>query len=323
MLNPVHLRTFLVVMRTGSFAHAAREIGYTSSAVSQQVAALEQAVHATLFERDAHSIRATRAALFLADRTADILHELDSLEADMRGLSADGLHQLRVGCFSAAGEHLLAAGVAHFLRANPGVDIQLDEGEPEEMVGKLRDAQLDLAIVHEYGPATRQRFRGVKTTPILHEELTLLLPERHPYADAESIPLEALANEDWVSTRAESANDACLLQMAAEAGFTPRISVRGNHCEALQSLVQAGLGIALVPSLSFRVSARVVPLRIDGAFQRRVVALQRGTPQNSLIDGVLRSLMYTAAQLAERFPSIALPGGDSTAPEELRVASAA
>src|SRR3981189_3516002 len=99
MLNPVHLRTLTMVIRTGSFADAARRLGYTGSAVSQQIAALERAVKMPLFERDAHSVRPTPAGEFLAERAREALAALGSLEDDIRGMSQGSIGRLPLGAF--------------------------------------------------------------------------------------------------------------------------------------------------------------------------------------------------------------------------------
>ena len=83
MLNPVHLRTLVEVVKTGSFAEAARRLGYTSSAVSQQISAFERAVGVTLFEREAHSIRPASAALLIADRGGELLAAFDGFEHEV------------------------------------------------------------------------------------------------------------------------------------------------------------------------------------------------------------------------------------------------
>lgn len=84
MLNTLHLRTLIVVLRTGSFAEAARQLGYTGSAVSQQMASLERAVKMSLFERDAHGIRPTPAAGFLAQRAQEVLAAVGTFEGEVR-----------------------------------------------------------------------------------------------------------------------------------------------------------------------------------------------------------------------------------------------
>ncbi len=87
MLNPVHLQTLTAVIQSGSFADAARQLGYTGSAVSQQIAALERAVKMPLFERDARSVKPTPAGQFVAERSKEAIA---ALAAECRKvLSAD------------------------------------------------------------------------------------------------------------------------------------------------------------------------------------------------------------------------------------------
>src|SRR5699024_9840120 len=107
MLNPVHLQTLITVLRTGSFADAARELGYTGSAVSQQVARLERSARVTLFDRSARSITPTPAAELLASRSREVLATIRDLEDDVLAIAKGRLGTLRVGSFPTASERLL------------------------------------------------------------------------------------------------------------------------------------------------------------------------------------------------------------------------
>ena len=100
VLNPIHLQTLQTVIRTGSFADAARQLGYTGSAVSQQMAALERQIRAALFERDAHRVRPTPAALFVAEQSLETLGRLRSLEEDIALLLEGATGKLRLGKLS-------------------------------------------------------------------------------------------------------------------------------------------------------------------------------------------------------------------------------
>lgn len=305
MLNPVHLRTLSVVVRTGSFADAARQIGYTGSAVSQQVAALEHTLQAPLFERDAHSIRPTAAAMFLAERAHDILMALGALEDDMRGLSTGGFGRLRIGGFPAAGERLLPRSLASYVRSHPRVDVTLDDGEPDELVSKLRDALLDVAVVYEYDLVPQRWPASVVVTPILDEELLLLVPGTHALASSEAVAIEDLAAETWVSTKEGSAADSCLARLCAGAGFDPLVALRGTQSDAVRGMVQAGLGIAVVPALSVLPSEHAVPVTMDGsALRRHVLALHRAEHENSLAVDVIAAMIGAANTLAEELPGI-------------------
>ncbi len=99
MLNPVHLRTLATVLRCGSFADAARQLGYTPSAVSQQISTLERQLKVALFERDARSIRATPAAEFIVENSSAALGSLRTLEDDISLLLGGVIGRIRVGSF--------------------------------------------------------------------------------------------------------------------------------------------------------------------------------------------------------------------------------
>lgn len=308
MLNPVHLRTLSVVVRTGSFADAARQIGYTGSAVSQQVAALEHSLRATLFERDAHSIRPTAAALFLAERAHDILMALGALEDDMRGLSSGGFGRLRVGGFAAVNERLLPCSLADYRRSHPNVDLALDEGEPDELVAKLRDALLEVAVVYEYDLVPQRWPAAATVTLLLDEELFLMVPESHALAGAGTVAIEALAAETWVSTREGSAGDNCLIRLCGGAGFDPLIAMRGAGADSVRGMVQAGIGIALVPALSALAGDGTELLTLEPGLRRHVLALRRAEHESALAAEAVAALAETVQGLVEDGTGLSAPG---------------
>ncbi|GAT87409.1 LysR family transcriptional regulator [Paenarthrobacter nicotinovorans] len=299
MLNPVHLRTLTVVLRTGSFADAAREIGYTGSAVSQQVAALERAVQAPLVERDAQSIRPTEAAKFLAARAHDIINALGNLEDDMKGFSKGDYGLMRLGSFSTASQRLLPDGLASYLHRHPNSSVDLEEGGPSELAGMVRDSTLDVAVVFHYDLVPQQWPSNVAATPLLAEELLLLLPESHRLAGTENITLQDLAQELWVSTKEDSSGDACLRHLCASGGFTPRIPVRSNNYDALRGMVRSGLGIALVPAMDHVPTDRIVATGISGCTARRhISALRQKSQAGVSITSFLQCLGRAADKLA-------------------------
>ncbi|MEY9954123.1 LysR family transcriptional regulator [Leifsonia sp. EB34] len=308
MLNPVHLRTLSVVVRTGSFADAARQIGYTGSAVSQQVAALEHSLRATLFERDAHSIRPTAAALFLAERAHDILMALGALEDDMRGLGSGGFGRLRIGGFAAANERLLPCSLADYRRSHPNVDLALDEGEPDELVAKLRDALLDVAVVAEYDLVPQRWPSAATVTPLLDEELYLLVPEGHALAGAGTVAIERLAAETWVSTREGSAGDNCLIRLCGGAGFDPLVAMRGARPDSVRGLVQAGIGIALVPALSALPGDGTELLTLEPGLRRHVLALHRAEHESALAADAVAAMAATVRGFVDESAGLYAPG---------------
>src|SRR3712207_3482572 len=150
MLNPLHLRTLTTVLQTGSFALAARRLGYTPSAVSQQIAALERAARLPLFERAARSIRPTPAATYLAAHGQEAIGALGSLQEDPGGLAEGTSGTVRLGSFPTASEHLLPTALASLAVSHASVEVLLDEGEPVELAPRVHDGDLDLALVYRY-----------------------------------------------------------------------------------------------------------------------------------------------------------------------------
>jgi DNA-binding transcriptional LysR family regulator len=295
MLDPLHLRTLTTVLEAGSFAGAARRLGYTPSAVSQQVAALERAVRLPLFEREARSIRPTPAAAFLASRGQDVLGALGALQDDLRGLTDGAIGTVRLGSFPTASEHLLPSALAALAVSHPSVEILLDEGEPDELTPRVHDGDLDVALVYRYTRVPVRRPRALRVTPLLRESLVLILPSGHPLAEAAEVRVDDLEDAVWVTTRQGSVGATCLQRICAEAGFEPRVSYRSNDYDVVRGFVRCGLGVALVPALGRVGDPGVVTCRLAGkTVYRHVEVLGRPAIHNPAVEGVVAALVAAA-----------------------------
>jgi DNA-binding transcriptional LysR family regulator len=263
VLNPVHLRTLLVVMRTGSFADAGRRLGYTGSAISQQISALETDLQTRLFERDARSITPTAAAEFVAQRAAETLGSLQELEHAFSAYDEGRAGLLRIGSFPTASEHLVPAALSKLGQHGPGLQVRLEEGEPDDLMQLLEARELDLVIIYRYSRTSLNLPKGFEGTKLLEEELRVVMPAGHRLAGADAVRIEQLTDETWVTTQDGTAMAATLLRMCQGAGFDPSISFRSNDYGVVQALVAARLGIAVVPALGQTPSKEVVASRID------------------------------------------------------------
>ena len=168
-----------MVLRAGSFAAAGRQLGYTGSAVSQQMMALEAECGLTLFQRSAHGIRPTPAAELLTERAGDILGALASLEEVVREIATGTRGRLGLGCFPTASEVLVPDALARFARMFANVDVRFDDGEPESLLPRLVEGDLDLLVVYRYDLVPQGWPAGVRRTPLHAEAVKLLVPEDH------------------------------------------------------------------------------------------------------------------------------------------------
>jgi len=298
MLPPHQLHTLRTVLATGSYAAAAAQLRYTPSAVSQQMTALERVTGLRLFERSAHSIRPTPHAQLLADRAAEVLAMLDGLDREVAAIARGETGQLRIGSFPTASAQLLPAALAQLRRQRPGVEIEVDEGEPAELLPRLLSGELDLALAYRYDTVPAGWPARLAETQLLREPLSLLLPAGHRLAGAGPLRLAALAAERWVAPLADSPGALNLDRLAARAGFSPRVSYRSNDYAVVRGLVAAGLGVALVPRLGVAETDGVLATPLSGRPPcRTVLALHRPAAASSLITAALAAIRATSSEL--------------------------
>jgi len=296
MLNPVHLRTLVEVVDTGSFAEAARRLGYTSSAVSQQISAFERAVGVALFEREAHSIRPAAAALFIAERGGELLAALDGFEHEIQAMVKGLRGRVRLGTFPTASARVVPHAVARLSHERPDAEIRLDEAEPDDVLPLVLAGELDLALVYAYDLVPTTWPDELTVLPLLDEALLVLLPDGHPAARHREVRVEDLRDERWISSRDGTAGSTCLVRLCAATGFAPRIAFRSNDYGVVQGLVTAGVGVALVPALGYeeQQGCQARPLRQTG-LRRHVSAVYRTANTNPLLRDALAAVTAACA----------------------------
>lgn len=259
MLDPRRLRVLAEVVRRGSFSAAADALSYTQSAVSQAVARLEAETGAELVIRDRRGVRPTAAGATLIDHADAILAQIEAAETDLAAVLQLRGGRLRMASFPSAGATLVPEAVAVFRRAYPDVALTLAEGEPEEVVPRLRGGEFDLALLFEFPGVGERLAAGLRNVPLLDDTMDVALPADHPLAGKRVLRLGDLRDENWVQTSASSPCARHVVRLCVAAGFEPRVSFESDDYETVQGLVAAGVGVALIPRLALtRVHERIV-----------------------------------------------------------------
>jgi DNA-binding transcriptional LysR family regulator len=250
MLNIPRLRVLREVAIRGSFSGAADALSYSQSAVSQAIATLEAETSAELVVRDRRGVRLTPAGTALVAHAEGILARIEAAEADLSAIL--GVHGglLRMASFPTAGATLMPVAIARFRLAHPEVELTLAEGEPEQIVARLRAGELDLALVFEFLGARERLGPGVRRTELLEDPLHVALPQDHPLATRSRLRLSDLRDEAWVQTSASSPCARYVVRSCHAAGFEPAVSFESDDYETVQGLVAAGVGVALIPQLA-------------------------------------------------------------------------
>lgn len=291
----IEIKHFLLVAaieRTGSISGAARELGYSQPAASQQLRQLERILRTPVVLRVGRSSRLTQAGEVL------LLHGAQAIAAAKRALAEVGLiaglqgGELTLAAFPSAAATVVPPALAMFAKRHPDVAVRLIESKAHSAIEQLTSGTADIAIVGHYytrgTPPPQQPGDWVWRT-IVDERVHVALPSHHSLAEVATVNLVDLMDERWIAGCEECRQG--LLDAATEAGFAPQISFETDDYIALQKLSAAGLGVALIPQLmvsAARVASNLVLRPITPIRMRRINAVV--PPATLRIPGVLNLL---------------------------------
>ena len=270
----------------------ARATGYGTSAVSQQLAALEREAGVPLLEAAGRRVRLTPAGRRLVGHAETILAAVTAAELDLAaGSEPSGLVRV-AGYTSALRQHLLPVA-GELARVHPLIELELQEREPAE-VDELLDAdQIDLGFVHDYTLVPRGG-RHVRTL-LGSSPVMLAVPPGSAAPDRIRTPddLESLRGEFWIGNSRDPGDEELASRLCALAGWTPRIRHRADSLELVIDLVLAGHGIGLLPAGAPGADrVRMVPMALARADSRMWSVVRAGTQQwpatMAVIDAVRR-----------------------------------
>ncbi len=267
-----HIRTFHEVVRAGSYSAAARELGYTQPAITQQMKALERTVGSPLFIRVGRGMRLTEAGETLARHADTILSSISAAQAQMNAITRLRAGRVRVCAFPSANATLIPEAMARLAAAHPGVRVDLLEGEPPDSLDRVVRGACDITLAFTYPGLREETPPELVEIPLMEDQMTVLLPTGHPLARRRAVKLGELSGERWIAGCLRCR--ANFLHECAEQGFAPDIAFTTDDNLVVQSMVASGLGVAMMPGLvlSFLCHQRVTGRALDPASRRRVSA---------------------------------------------------
>ncbi|MER5848609.1 LysR family transcriptional regulator [Streptomyces sp. NPDC002012] len=272
MIEARHLRVLRAVAATGSFSAAARELGCTQPAVSQQMKALEASAGTTLLIRTGREMRLTQAGEALVRHASGILAGLIAAEEEVAAIAGLRAGRVRLVSFPSGSSTLVPCALAALRAAHPGTRVSLVEAEPPRSVEMLREGDCDIALAFRYG-ASGAEWDDLVVRPLLTDRLIGLVPEGHRLAGSAAVGIAELADESWIAGCPRCRRQ--LVEVCEESGFTPRIDFATDDYPAVIGLVGAGLGVAVLPELAIESvrpkGARTVT--VEPAIEREIVAL--------------------------------------------------
>jgi len=267
-----HLIALKAIADEGSFGRAAEKLGYTQSAISQQIAVLERIVGLRLIERPGgpRPISLTEAGRILLRHAAAIQARLLAAKADMSALEAGDAGRLRVGTFQSVGAKIIPTLLRRFSESNPRVEIVLSESQDEaELLQMIERGELDLTFwTLPVAPGLYE------TVELLTDPYVLLVPAGSPLAALKRTPtLKEITLQPLIGFNHCTAMDQVESHLSST-GRAPNIVFRSDNNGTVQGLVAAGVGLSVAPRLTIDADDTSVDvIDLHGRIPPRVIGL--------------------------------------------------
>jgi DNA-binding transcriptional LysR family regulator len=292
-ISPTGLRVLREVAQAGSFSAAAHSLGYTQSAVSRQVAALEAVAGRRLFDRSRNGVTLTAPGTRLLARAVRILDELDHALRVVRGDEIAG-GPVRLGAFATAAAGLVPKALASLPR---DLKVSLREGTTPALTRALRVGTLDLAILAQTPPfrPPDTESPALELTTLSERELLIGVSAGHPFASAGAVDVQQLNRQVWVASRSDPGD--ALLGVWPGLAERPDIRYVARDWLAKLHIVAAGLAITTLAPIMLDVlpeGVKVVAVRGEPRETRRVVVAHLPGPLGGPALRVANALMAAA-----------------------------
>ncbi|RNL80488.1 LysR family transcriptional regulator [Nocardioides marmorisolisilvae] len=249
MIDLVALRSLKAVDEHGSVVAAAVELGFTPSAVSQQIKRLERQSGVDLLERVGRGVILSGPGRLLVAEADRISADLERLESDLHAHAGEVVGEIRLVGFSTAMRGLIGPVVARLDTEHADLRIRLVELEPWDAVDQVAAGQADVGLVHRWGDVVLEIPDHLERRVVHRDEAEVILRGDHPLAGRRSVTPHDLVDERWIATPESTICRQWLHRMYAGTGRLPQIEHVSMEFASHTELVAAGLGIALVPRL--------------------------------------------------------------------------
>jgi DNA-binding transcriptional LysR family regulator len=265
MLDLHRLRLLQEFAARGSIAKTAAVLGYTPSAVSQQLATLEREAGTALLDRSARRAELTDAGRRLAGHAERILAMVEEAETDLSARAGEPAGRVVATAFASAAV-AFAPALARSLRTHPQLALVLRQSQARDGLRQVRSGEVDVAIVDDWTSRLAEEIETggsiLTCYHLLRDQLVLVVPRAHPAADpAVPVDLRALRHEPWLAAPAGEPSRQAVDRLLAAVGVTPPVLSEFEGMSTMVNLVARGIGIAILPRMAVAAAERRVAVR--------------------------------------------------------------
>ena len=242
IIDPLSLKLFVSIVEEGTIAAAAEREHIAASAVSKRISELEEVFHTQLLRRTNKGVVPTEAGITLLRLARGVLHDLNNITLQIREYASGVRGHVRLSANISSINQFLPAEIKSFMNIHPQVHVHLESNNSETIVNAVAENAADVGII------TMGAYRhDLEYFPYHSDQLIVITPKEHPLANMRSISFRETIDYDFVGLPVGSALHNQLLRAAHELDSTPRLRIQVNSFDALCLMVEAGLGIGIVP----------------------------------------------------------------------------
>ena len=254
---------FVKTVECGSFTRAAGVLNYSQSGISRMIGDLEREWQVTLLERGKSGVRLTSEGTRLLPYAKRVCSEYEKLQAEVDEINGLKSGLIRIGTFSSVATHWLPNIIREFQKEYPGIDYELILGDYTEIETWIEEGRVDCGFLRL--PARKE----LESVFLEQDRLLVVLPEGHPLAALEKIPVSALCREPFMLL--EKGAKAEVSEIFERSGLSPKVHFTTWDDYAIMAMVESGLGISILPELILkRIPYRIVARELEFPAYRNI-----------------------------------------------------
>lgn len=267
IIDPLSLKLFVTIVEEGTIAGAAEREHIAASAVSKRMSELEESFGTRLLQRTNKGVVPTDAGITLLQLARGVLHDMNNLYVQISEYSSGVRGHVRLSANISAINQFLPSEIRSFTDLHPGIHVHLEGDISETIMKSVTEGTVDVGIITM---GTYQQ--DLEFFPYHSDQLVVITPKDHPLAQNKSVSFADTLDFDFVGLPVGSALHNQILRSAQELGKTPKLRIQVNSFDALCLMVEAGLGIGIVPkgaAKPYFKGLRIRPLTLDEPWAHR------------------------------------------------------
>jgi DNA-binding transcriptional LysR family regulator len=259
---------FQTLARMQHVTHAAEALSISQSALSRSIARFEDEIGVPLFERQGRSIRLNKYGHIFLKRVDSMMKEYYEGKQEIQDLLDPEQGEVSLGFLHTLSTSQIPDLLASFRASYPNINFRLGQGPSHNLIDQLQLGEFDLCLIAPMEIKSRIVWRQ-----LWNEELFVIVPKDHKYANCKNITLEKIADEPFIHLKEGFSLRITIEQLFKEAGISPKVTFEGEEADTVAGLVAAGLGISILPNLKGTDQSKIAQIPIKSPQCQRTIGI--------------------------------------------------